>query len=345
MADGFGVPAAVKFDSRGRLHVVDQLAGEILRVDTETGDKEVIATIMPGLDNLAFDSQDRLFVSHAQDGSIFEVLPGGTTRTVSRGGMIAPGGVAVLPRPHRGESVFVADLWSLREFNGRTGRPKSVEPHNLAVPGGITSPLTVSPDGDNLVLSSWIGNAVQVWNPEAGEVLENYPDFAVPLNAIRFQGDLVVAELGTGSVVRRNATTGERVTLAEGLYVPAGLAATDDDLWVGDWATGIVWQIVANGEPIEPILVAMDLLFPEGLAVDRDGSLLVVETGAGRLSRIDPATGEVNAVAEGLALGAEGIPEAAPPTWFFNGVAVGPSGVIYVTGDIANVLYRFRPTR
>ncbi len=345
VADGFGVPAAVKFDSRGRLHVVDQLAGEILRVDTETGDKEVIATIMPGLDNLAFDSQDRLFVSHAQDGSIFEVLPGGTTRTVSRGGMIAPGGVAVLPRPHRGESVFVADLWSLREFNGQTGRPKSVEPHNLAVPGGITSPLTVSPDGDNLVLSSWIGNAVQVWNPEAGEVLKNYPDFAVPLNAIRFQGDLVVAELGTGSVVRRNATTGKRVTLADGLYVPAGLAATDDDLWVGDWATGIVWQIVADGEPIEPILVAMDLLFPEGLAVDQDGSLLVVETGDGCLSRIDPATGEVSTVAEGLALGAEGIPEAAPPTWFFNGVAVGPSGVIYVTGDIANVLYRFRPTR
>ena len=350
VAEGFGVPVAVKFDSQDCLHVVDQLAGEVLRVDTETGDKEVIATIMPGLDNLAFDSQDRLFVSHAQDGSIFEVLPGGTTRTVSRGGMIAPGGVAVLPRPHRGESVFVADLWSLREFNGRTGRPKSVEPHNLAVPGGITSPLTVSPDGDNLVLSSWVGNAVQVWNPEAGEVLENYLDFAVPLNAIRFQGDLVVAELGfepgAARVVR--VTDAGLVTLADvtdELYVPTGLAATDDDLWVSDWATGIVWQIVANGEPIEPILVAMDLLFPEGLAVDQDGSLLVVETGAGRLSRIDPATGEVSTVAEGLALGAEGIPEAAPPTWFFNGVAVGPSGVIYVTGDIANVLYCFRPTR
>jgi hypothetical protein len=29
-----------------------------------------------------------------------------------------------------------------------------------------------------------------------------FTDFAVPLNAIRFQDDLVVAELGTGSVAR-----------------------------------------------------------------------------------------------------------------------------------------------
>ncbi len=144
VADGFGVPAAVKFDSRGRLHVVDQLAGEVLRVDTETGDKEVIATIMPGLDNLAFDSQDRLFVSHAQDGSIFEVLPGGTTPTVSKGGMIAPGGVAVLPRPHGGESVFVADLWSLREFNGRTGRPKKSSRTTLQCPAA-SQPHSRSP--------------------------------------------------------------------------------------------------------------------------------------------------------------------------------------------------------
>lgn len=338
---GLGVPAAVKFDSQSRLHVLDQKRGEVLRVDTETGDNEVIARLTPGGDNLAFNSQDRLFVSHAQDGAIFEVLPDGTTRTVSPGGMIFPGGVAVLPRPD-GESVFVADFWTLREFDGLTGEERHVEGHRIGVPGSITAPFTVSADDDKLIVSSFLmSNEVQVWDPETHKLLEEYLDFAAPLNAIRFQGDLIVAELGTNSVVLANGTDpAKRVTLAAGLGVPVGLAATDDDLWVSDAATGSVLQIVDNGEPLaEPVLVAKDLVSPEGLAVAPDGNLLVVEVGAGRLSSIDLETGKVSIVAEGLELGFP----SEHPTWIFNGVAVGPSGAIYVTGDIANVLYRIEP--
>jgi glucose/arabinose dehydrogenase len=85
--------------------------------------------------------------------------------------------------------------------------------------------------------------------------------------------------------------------------------------------------------------VAMGLANPEGLAVDRDGSLLVVESGAGRLTRILPS-GATKTIAEGLPLGA---PAAAgvPPAWMFNGVAVGPSGAVYVTCDMANGVWRF----
>jgi sugar lactone lactonase YvrE len=338
VADGFGTPAAVKFDSQGNLYVADQMLGEVSRVDVETGDKEVIATGLSGLDNLAFDSHDRLYVSHAGDGSIYQILPSGKTRTVSKGGMIAPGGVAVMPHPNSGESVFVADLFTLREFNGLTGKPISVERHDLTVPGDITSPMTVSADGDNLILSSWFANEVQVWNPETGTMVADYPDFAVPLNAIGFQGDIAVAELMTGRVVRAS----DNSTIASGLYVPAGLATTEDDLWVSDWASGIVWQIVTDGSPTM-IPVAMGLSNPEGLAVDLDGSLLVVESGAGRLSRIDHETGIVSTLVEGLELGVVGIP-GYPPTWGFNGVAVGSTGYIYVTGDVADVLYRFKPT-
>jgi sugar lactone lactonase YvrE len=337
VADGFGVPTAVKFDSQGRLYVGDHLRGEILRLDTETGSKEVIATGLPGLDNIAFDSHDRLFVANAQDGSILEVLPNGTMRTVSAGGMIAPIGVAVLPRAD-GESVFVADLYTLREFDGWTGEQRSIVRGVIAIPGGITSPMTVSSDGNDLVLSSWFGSAVQVWNPDTREVVQHL-DFTFPLNAIRFEGDLVVA--GLTSVVRVSAADPEvRETLAEGLDTPAGLAATDDDLWVSEWGAGRVLQIVADGERLsEPVPVATGLSFPEGLALTPGGSLLVVEAGAGRLSRIDLATGEVGTIAEGLQLGAEGVP-GFPGIWGFNGVAVGPSGTIYVTGDVGNVLYR-----
>jgi glucose/arabinose dehydrogenase len=121
--------------------------------------------------------------------------------------------------------------------------------------------------------------------------------------------------------------------------VPAGLAATADDLWVSARGSGRVLQLVADGRPlVRPREVATDLAAPEGLAVAPDGGLLVVESGARRLSRIDLATGRVSTVATGLALGAPGVP-GLPPTWIFNGVAVGPSGAIYVSGDRANVLY------
>jgi sugar lactone lactonase YvrE len=99
---------------------------------------------------------------------------------------------------------------------------------------------------------------------------------------------------------------------------------------------GTVWKYTSPSER-EP--VAEGLALPEGLALEADGSLLVVETGIGQLSRIDPATGEVTAVAEGLALGAPG-PVGMPPTWIFSGVAVGAEGTIYVTGEIGSVVYR-----
>jgi N-acetylneuraminic acid mutarotase/sugar lactone lactonase YvrE len=335
VAEGIMAPS-VKFDSHGRLHTMNYLSGQIVRVDTQTGTMEAIASLPFGIDNLAFDSQDRLFVSESSDGMIFEILPDGTARAVNSGGMIVPGGVAVLPRPDGGESVFVADIWSLREYDGSTGELRSKE--------GPTRPATVSPDGENLLLTSWLlGNDVLVWNPQTREALETYTDFAFPLNAIRFQGDLVVAELGTNSVVRASAADPtQRVTLAKCLGVPAGLAATDDDLWVGDWATGVVLQIVADGELLAaPVTVATDLAHPEGLAVGPDGNLLVAETGAGRLSHIDLTCGKVTALVEGLALGLEATP-ATPPTHIFSGVAVSKSGTIYITSDVNNQLLAIR---
>ena len=74
VASGFqGRPVAVKFDSRDRLHVLDTGAGEVVRVDVATGDTEVVGRVGVGSDNLAFNAEDRLFVSSFTDSSIVEV--------------------------------------------------------------------------------------------------------------------------------------------------------------------------------------------------------------------------------------------------------------------------------
>jgi sugar lactone lactonase YvrE len=323
---------ACKFDSLGRLHV--GLNDRVVQYDPSSGEVTTV-TVLPndGTDNIVFDAQDRLFVSNFQDGTIHAILPNGKARELSPGGLMAPGGVAVLPDDHAGESVFVADFWTVRGFDGRNGKPGLIGRDFF-----FDSPFTASPDGDNLVLTSWFGNTVEVWNPVTQDLLEFY-QFDVPLNAVRFQADLVVAELGTGSVVRVDAND-NRTTIATELFVPTGLATSEDDLWVADWASGVVWQIVADGQLLdEPASVATGLAQPEGLVAEHASSLLVVESGAGRVSRIDLNSGAVTTVADDLALGATA-PDGWPPTWLFNGLAVGERGDIYVTGDIGNVIYR-----
>src|SRR4030095_11793409 len=110
-----------------------------------------------------------------------------------------PCGVAALRRGRDNESVVVADLFSLRELDASNGRQRGIE---RGFPGSsaLISPVfTVAPDGANLLLSSSLGAGVQVWAPVPHPPVATYRDFAAPSNAIRFQGDLVVAELGTGS--------------------------------------------------------------------------------------------------------------------------------------------------
>lgn len=352
VAQGFGIPSSVKFDSSGDLYVADYDKGEISRISLNDNTTEIIASGLGRMDSIAFDSNDRLFTS-AESGTVYEVLANGSTREVLKGGMIGPGGVAVQSDPDSGnDHVFIADLAYLLELDGQTGREIHVERHimgdisnyNGTGSRGITSPITVSSDGKDLIISSWVYGIVQIWDPAEHKLVQEYLNFSVPMNAIAFQGDLVVAELGmeegAAQVLRVNDTS--RVPLITGLAVPTGLAATDSDLWVSDWYLGMVMQLVKDGETLaEPIPVASNLSFPEGLAVDTDGNLLVVETGIGSLSKIYLQTGEVSVIAKGLEIGAPAIP-GLPPTFIFNGVAVGPSGTIYVTGDKTNVFYRIQ---
>jgi sugar lactone lactonase YvrE len=348
VAEDFGTPAAVKFDSQGRLHVLDTGRGEVVRVDTATGEKEVVASVPIGSDNLAFDDEDRLFVTGAVDGYVVEAMEDDTLRTVSRGGMILPMGVAVTGRAD-GESVWVADYFSLREFDGETGAELSKTISLLGVGTSIPAPVTVAPHGDDIVITSFFDNEVAVWDPVSGEVVAELHDFIVPMNAISFEGDLIIAELGATAgaarVVRVRADVIEVLADATvGLLVPTGLAATATELWVADWATGSIIQLVGAGVPPDApaAVVAGGLSFPAGLAVDDEGQLFTIEMGTATLARIDPATGRVVRVAAGLQV-QQDVPAFLPPTGFLPGVAVGPSGAVYATGTAGNLLYRFTP--
>lgn len=330
-------PSAVKFNSQGQLFGTEFVGGRVVQIDIETGELAVLAEFPTGVDNLAFDSRDRLFVSHATDSFVAEILPGGNVRYLEQPGFRSAGDLAVLS----GDRLFMADSFALRQIDPQSGEEMDAARTPLVVPEEITSALTVDAFGEQLILSSWFGGEIQVWDPEEQQVVSSWTNFNVPLNAIDFQGDLVVAELGSGQITRTDMTDpSQRETLMSGLAVPSGMVASGEDLWVADWVTGMVWQVVRDGDVLsDPAPIASGLVQPEGMTIDHDGALLVVESGIGRLTRIDPNTGEISTVADGLATGFEGIPNY-PPTWYFSGVAVDSTGTIYVSGDLDNVIYR-----
>lgn len=333
IAGGFAFPTAVDFDPVGRMYVLDSGAGEVVRVDPATGNKTIVATLDGDPDNMAFDSRGRLFVSDNSAGSIVQVLRNGGIRPVSPGGLAGPLGLAVLGSG-KGETVYAADIFRLFGIDGRTGRTSLEVEASITGGGGLALPMTAGAYGSDLVLSSWFGAAIQVYDPVSGQVEAHCPDPAAPLNAIGFGDDIIVSELGTGSVVTLDETCAR--TTVTSLPVPTGLATDGEDLWVADWALGTVFQIADDGEFIAPTPVASGLAGPEGLAVSPDGGLLVVETFLHRVSRVDLGTGAVTPLVEGLALGEPG-PPTMPPTWTFDGIAVRPSGAVYVS---AHGLYR-----
>lgn len=341
LASGLGTPAAAKFDASGNLHVVDQAGGRLVRVDVTTGAQTVVATGIEGVDSVAFDVRGNAFVSNSHDGSILELDRRGNRRTVLRGGVAAPGGLALLSERGR-ESLFVADALSIKVVDPRRGGVRD-EIQSIIGVTPLVTPFTAQADGDRLVVSSWFARAVQVFDARTRTVVETHTDFSVPIDALRVGGDLVVSELGTGSVTAKHPD-GTKSSLATGLATPTGLAAAGGKLYVGDWAGGRILQLVDGGSPLAtPRLVATGLSRPEGLAVDDDGTLLVVETGTRLLTRVDPVRGRTSVVARDLEVG---LPAASggPPSFLFSGVTVGRDGTIYVSYDVTNRIVAFRPS-
>ena len=93
VAGDLGVPDSVKFDRQGFIISTQVMSGQVLRIDPRSGDRTVLANLMPGLDNSTFVG-NRLFVSNI-NGSITEILDGGKTKPLITAGFNFPLGLAI----------------------------------------------------------------------------------------------------------------------------------------------------------------------------------------------------------------------------------------------------------
>ena len=254
IADDIPGPFNVKFGPDGMLYVLERTGFTVQRMDPATGVHSTYAELPFGPDSIAFAPTGALFVTSYSDGLVAVVMPDGSVQTVVPGGLTMPSGIAVKQRVD-GESVFVGNLFSLHEYDGATGEMLSIERfHFPALEFG--GAISVAEAGDNLVLTNFFPvGRVQVWNPGTGEVVMDNFDFPTAVNAIAFGDDLIVVDLGMGEGQARVVRVGDGGTtvladITDQIVLPLGLVARDDDLWVGDWYTGMVWQLIADGQEL-----------------------------------------------------------------------------------------------
>lgn len=334
-----GVSSAVKFNSLGEAYAVNIGEGLVLRLDLSgANDHDVVLDTVGTIDNIAFNSDDVLFVAVGADNEIVRIDPNGHTRSITRGGLGLPGDVAVSPDG----TVWVTELFAMRGFTrGKTATTSFYD--RFSPPGGgFAGATTVVADGDDLLITSGFSNALQVLNPRTGAVSLDVRTLGGVTNAIRHDGDVVAAQIAFGNVVNAENPTevflDSTMTGGVGPFVPLGLASDGDTLYVGDWATGIVWA-VDDGTAV-PLAIGLQGL--EGMAIDGD-RLLVIETGLRQVTAIDLATGETSPAIVGLDY-SDRVPLDFFPFGVMSGIAVGERS-IYVSDDGVNQVYEFRRPR
>ena len=328
-ATGFNTPAAVKFDSEGRLHVLDTGTGELFRMQGE--DAVLVAQLSPGLDNFEIDQEGRFFVSSFVDGFVKRVNVDGTITELMPGGMAHAGGITF----HDGFMV-VADLHSIRAF--ALDGQEAYTTRNVLGTGIMGGALNIANDDGQLILTSWVDGDVRLWDQAAQRQTWRKAGLAGPVAAVRFGAEVVVSEHGTGRVIGFDANGAEATVYAEGLPAPTGLWSSGGDLFVSDRKLGQILQLAEAGAVLSPYRVVVSgLTTPEGFVV-KGQDFVVVEADLGQVTRIK-AKGERLVLAD-VPAGSQAASLDQPPSQVFNGIAMDDAGGLYVPGESNRVLYK-----
>ena len=341
IASGFKIPAAANIDPQNRdnLYVVDTGTGGVWSVSLTSKAKKLVASMKPGLDNLAFDSRGRLFVTSMTDNGIYLVdKHTGAARTIVEGKLAVPTDLAVTTEGGK-ETVHVADVFSYRTVDGQSGAVSDV----LRVHGETHAyPIGISVGQRYVLLSSWFSNTVEKVDRKTGKLVETLTGFAAPVDALEgADGAIYVAELASGNLVKVSPDGKTRSVAAKELRGPVAMAQGPGNLiYITENAGGAVIQIdVATGGRK---VVVDGLAGPEGIDVGPDGRLFIAEVGQKRVVAVDPVSGAKTVIASNLDIGLAPFP-GGPPALVPTGVAVARSGNVYVSSDIRNALYKLTP--
>ncbi len=314
-------PVAVRFDLGGTLLVVSRdAAGTITRIGS--GTRTVINTGVLGMDNAAFDADNRMFVSSYAGGGIAEIRADGSAREVVPRGLCGPRAVTV----DLGGAVHVADHYRLA----------------TAADGGVTTTELVTfvhgiaAEGDDLLHFTAQYGQVRTYERATRSVRSRAAGLQEPTDLeVRPDGALVVTETGAGRVIAVGADDAVSV-IADGLGRPSGVTVDDEGrCYVTDEERGVLYRVDESG--VIPLVSGLSA--PQGVAVVGD-EVFVVETGRRRVLGAGRFHGRTREIATDLPVGppprpapglfACGLPGVPRP---FAGLAAGPDGTLHLAAD------------
>lgn len=331
VADRVHEPVAVRFDRGGALLVVSRDAlGTITRLDGQN--RTVFTTGVIGMDNAAFDAENRMFVSSYAGGGIMEIRADGTSRDVVPRGLCGPRAVTV----DLGGRVHVADHYRLAvAADGDVATTELVTfVHGIAAEGD-----------DRLHFTAQFGQ-VRTYERDSRSVRARASGLREPTDVeVRADGALVVTESGAGRVVTVGADDTVKI-IADGLGRPSGVTIDDEGrCYVTDEDRGVLYRIDESG--VFPLLTGLEA--PQGVAVVGT-EIFVVETGRRRVLAIGRVHGRTREIATDLPVGppprpapglfACGLPGVPRP---FAGLAAGPDGTLHLAADGEGTILHLDP--
>jgi len=261
----------------------------------------------------------------------------GESKSIVSGPLAVAGDIAI-SGPAGEETIYVADLFSIRKIDLKNN---SVSEVARVWSSNIDYPMSISASGGSFTVAALTAGAIQSFDDE-GKPLALHHGFTTPADAIVLDdGSVLVSEYARGAIVKATGDDlDERNDLATGLNGPSmmlldgkgGLLVTERD-------GGTISRVdLATGERS---LVAEGLSAPEGFDIAPGGRLIVAEVGKRRIVSIDPETGTKETVAEDLPIGFDG-PDGAPALFIPTGVAVAENGDIYFSSDVDARIYRLK---
>ncbi len=352
--------------------------GQVVKIDPANGAITVINSEfkIPAAANL--DGKGNLWVVDTRTGELCKVELASGRKTVVKQLKPALDNLAIAPDG----TVYVSNMAdnSIEAYDPATGALRTLTSGKLAVPAGLKL------DRDSLWVADVFGfRQVNVKNGDVKDIFRmqasdmEYP-FAVGVSSKLF----ALTSWFTGTVQLVDRSSLKTVHTIHGLKAPFdALPMEDGSVVYAEIATGSITQ--ASGADYKTTkVIAAGIAGPVQMTLGRDGALYVTEA-AGKLTRIDLASGAKTEVASGLALPegvaqtpwgtfivaesaagrlteidpatgtrrsvAENLPiglaagPGMPPPYVVTGVAVAADGTVYFSADKNNAVYRVRPQR
>ncbi|MBD0322268.1 MAG: SMP-30/gluconolactonase/LRE family protein, partial [Aldersonia sp.] len=340
VAADLGGPDAVKFDAQGNIVSTQVGSGQVLRIDPRSGETTLLAQLSPGLDNLTFVG-DRLFVS-SFTGKVTEIFANGETSAALPDGLTWPLDLTV----GTDGTVYIADGTFLLALAPGGELQTLGMLFSPGWPGYIRGLIAVG-DGEFVVTSS--EGQVSRYRPASSES-ELVVDGLGQLYgvAVGSNGTIATVDLAGGRVY--SITGGNAEVVAADLREPIDVAfAPDGALLVAESAAGRIVRVTGSGTDT----IVDGLETPHGILV-HNGQLFIVDVGAKQLVSVDLDTKAREVVAHDLPVGAPpgvtpkpllGLAPFSGPQGPLAGIAAGPDGTLYVSGDAEGSVLALRKSR